>query len=97
MQKGQVSIMHTASEAVCIMYGLAMMATNSGTHDADYKTNIRRSQGMCAACLHLSTWHMHAALHINVTICHHGMHVISTCLIKLIANCLKHMEFGVTS
>jgi len=67
----------------------------SGTHDADYNTNIDRWQGMCAACLHLSAWRTHA-LHMNVIICHHGMHVISTCLLKLIANC-QHREFGVAS
>ena len=96
-QKGQHAKYYSNGnlEAVCIMHGLAMMATNSGTHDADYNTNIDRSQGMCAAWMHLSAWRTHA-LHMNVIICHHGMHVISTCLLKLIATC-QHREFGVAS
>jgi len=54
-QKGQHAKYYNNGnlEAVCIiMHGLAMMATNSGTHDADYNTNIDHKECVKHACIY---------------------------------------------
>jgi hypothetical protein len=55
-QKGQHAKYYSNGnlEAVCIMHGLATMATNSGTHDADYNTNTGTDHKECVkhACIY---------------------------------------------